>query len=89
MGDEAAYLTVQPSGKLCTTRQGLRASRTGRQHDIPPSPTTTRPDMGDETAHLVVKPSGKLYTTRQGLHAHRTGRQHEYTTATDKARHGR
>lgn len=30
----AAHLTVQPSGKLCTIRQGLRAPRACWQHDL-------------------------------------------------------
>jgi hypothetical protein len=32
MVDVAAHLAVQPSVKLCTTRQNLRAPRTSRQH---------------------------------------------------------
>lgn len=45
--------------------------------------------MGDEAAQLIVQPSGKLCTIRPGLHARRTSRQQDFTTAIDKARHGR
>jgi hypothetical protein len=48
MVDVASHLAVQPSGKLCTTRQGLRARRACRQHD----PATASIDKADSTSQM-------------------------------------
>jgi hypothetical protein len=49
MGDVALHLAVQPSGKLCTTRQGLRAHCTHRQHDFT---TTANNDNAESTSQM-------------------------------------
>jgi hypothetical protein len=46
--DMAAHLAVQPSGKLCTTQQGLRAHRAYRQHDT----AAASIDKADSTSQM-------------------------------------
>jgi hypothetical protein len=48
MVDVAAHLAIQPSGKFCTTRQGLRARRACRQHDL----ASASIDKADSTSQM-------------------------------------
>ena len=47
--DVALHLAVQPSGNLCTTRQGLRVRRTGRHHDFA---AAANMDSADSTSQM-------------------------------------
>jgi hypothetical protein len=47
MVDVAAHLAVQPSVKLCTTRQSLRAPRASRQHAPTAADAATNTDNAD------------------------------------------
>jgi hypothetical protein len=50
MVDMAAHLAVQPSVKLCTTRQSLRAPRTSRQHAPTAADAAANTDNADSTS---------------------------------------
>jgi len=53
MVDMAAHLAVQPSVKLCTTRQSLRAldaPRAGRQHAPTAADAAANADNADSTS---------------------------------------
>jgi hypothetical protein len=50
MVDVAAHLAVQPSVKLCTTRQSLRAPRANRQHAPTAADAAANTDNADFTS---------------------------------------
>jgi hypothetical protein len=48
--DVAAHLAVQPSGKLCTTRQSLRAPSASRQYAPTAADAAVNTDNADSTS---------------------------------------
>lgn len=63
MVDVAAHLAVQPSVKLCTTRQSLRAPRANRQQ----APTAAKPAANNDNADSTSKMS-KSWENTYNMH---------------------
>lgn len=85
MVDVAAHLANQPSRKLCTTRQGLRARRACRQHDSVAAASTHNNDstssrkitqeMGTSATSLLALAGRPIHRLMRPDESHRTRHQ--------------
>jgi hypothetical protein len=75
MVDVVAHHTIQPSGKFCTTRQGLRARRACTQHD----PAAASINKADSTSQMSKsrKNTQKMEMSATSLSA--LAREDQYT----------
>lgn len=84
MGDETAYLIVQPSGEN-SARHDKACTHTAPAGNTTTPPPPTRPDMNDVTAHLIVQPSGENSARHDKTRAHAQPERPTTTANNDNA----